>query len=599
MGIRIDGNNDLINAADGTLTVEGISVNVVGVSTASGGFKVGTAYTVFPNGNVATAGIVTATLFSGDGSGLTGVASTDNISTGTTANMFGGLRVGTAASVKSNGNATFAGIVTAASFSGNISGGTIAGSTGTFTGNVSLGDGDELRLGDSSDLQLYHASSNSHIKNDTNALIIRSDALRCNNNANSETMIKADADGAVELYHNNVKIIETAAGGANITGVMTANVSGVYLGTNAVGIGTTTTTGRDAGIGTPAGSLVFNRSTNTVQIFKGDKWSDMSDGTFQASGGTKTSSGGKIYHSITGSTPFVVSSGSMEVELLVIGGGGSGGGAEGAITGSNGGGGGGGAGAVIYKTAHPVSSGTYTISIGAGGAAVSTRVQGNNGGDTTFGPLTAGGGGGGGVATESPDVGDNAAGNAGTGGASSGGAGGGPNTAQAPDPPQSWPGSGGSPDTGWGSRGGTTNGHPNTGGAGGGGARYNGMDSFTNNHQPADGVPGGQGVTLSTSGSPVGYAGGGGGATGAQGSDGGRGGTNNPSIGNAPYPTSNGFGAGFGAKIDGGVITPAVAVTANTGAGGGGGAEYPGGPSPNTCGGGAGASGIIVINYPE
>ena len=61
MGIRIDGNNDLINAADGTLTVEGISVNVVGVSTASGGFKVGTAYTVFPNGNVATAGIVTAT----------------------------------------------------------------------------------------------------------------------------------------------------------------------------------------------------------------------------------------------------------------------------------------------------------------------------------------------------------------------------------------------------------------------------------------------------------------------------------------------------------------------------------------------------------
>ena len=68
MGIRIDGNNDLINAADGTLTVEGLSVNVVGVSTASGGFKVGTAYTVFTNGNVATAGIITATggQFNGD-----------------------------------------------------------------------------------------------------------------------------------------------------------------------------------------------------------------------------------------------------------------------------------------------------------------------------------------------------------------------------------------------------------------------------------------------------------------------------------------------------------------------------------------------------
>ena len=54
MAVRIDGNNDLINAADGSLTIEGISVNVVGVSTATGGYKVGSAYTVFPNGNVAT-----------------------------------------------------------------------------------------------------------------------------------------------------------------------------------------------------------------------------------------------------------------------------------------------------------------------------------------------------------------------------------------------------------------------------------------------------------------------------------------------------------------------------------------------------------------
>ena len=35
MAVRIDGNNDLINAADGSLTIEGISVNVVGVSTAT------------------------------------------------------------------------------------------------------------------------------------------------------------------------------------------------------------------------------------------------------------------------------------------------------------------------------------------------------------------------------------------------------------------------------------------------------------------------------------------------------------------------------------------------------------------------------------
>ena len=43
MGIRIDGNTDLINAADGTLTIEGMSVNTSGMVTATGGVKVGTA----------------------------------------------------------------------------------------------------------------------------------------------------------------------------------------------------------------------------------------------------------------------------------------------------------------------------------------------------------------------------------------------------------------------------------------------------------------------------------------------------------------------------------------------------------------------------
>ena len=60
------------------------------------------------------------------------------------------------------------------------------------------------------------------------------------------------------------------------------------------------------------------------------------------------------------------------------------------------------------------------------------------------------------------------------------------------------------------------------------------------------------------------------------------------------------IGASFGAiTISSGVITPATATTANTGAGGGGGAEYPGGPSPNTCGASAGASGIVVLNYDQ
>ena len=88
MGVRIDGNTDLINAADGTLTIEGMSVNTSGMVTATGGVKVGTAatihstgqfnigvaHTLFANGNATLSGIVTANKFVGDGSQLTGVA---------------------------------------------------------------------------------------------------------------------------------------------------------------------------------------------------------------------------------------------------------------------------------------------------------------------------------------------------------------------------------------------------------------------------------------------------------------------------------------------------------------------------------------------
>ena len=88
MGIRIDGNTDLINAADGTLTIEGMSINTSGMVTATGGvkvgtaatihstgqFKIGVAHTIFANGNATHSGIVTAAQFVGGGG--TGVGGT-------------------------------------------------------------------------------------------------------------------------------------------------------------------------------------------------------------------------------------------------------------------------------------------------------------------------------------------------------------------------------------------------------------------------------------------------------------------------------------------------------------------------------------------
>ena len=93
MGIRIDGASDIINASDGSLTIEGQSVNTSGMVTATGGLKIGTAATIHSTGQ---------------------------------------FNIGVAATIFANGNATFAGILTAASFSG-IDLGAVTGATGDFS----------------------------------------------------------------------------------------------------------------------------------------------------------------------------------------------------------------------------------------------------------------------------------------------------------------------------------------------------------------------------------------------------------------------------------------------------------------------------------
>ena len=88
-------------------------------------------------------------------------------------------------------------------------------------GNITLGDSggstdDRLTFGASADLSIYHNGSNSYIDDSgTGNLFIRSNEVRINKYTN-EYMIRAVADGAVELYHNNTKRFETTANGFNI-----------------------------------------------------------------------------------------------------------------------------------------------------------------------------------------------------------------------------------------------------------------------------------------------------------------------------------------------------------------------------------------------
>ena len=193
-------------------------------------------------------GIITATSFVGDGSGLTGVTGTgsgveikDNdsaVGTAATINFGTGLSVSAVSAglvtITASGGGGITEVLndTSPQLGGNLdlNGRTITGNgsiniTGharfvgvsTFTSNVKLEDDDRIIFGVGEDLQIHHDGTNSYIENNTGNLYLRAKS--------TENSIVTIPDGSVELYHDNSKKFETTASGVDVTG--TLNVSGV------------------------------------------------------------------------------------------------------------------------------------------------------------------------------------------------------------------------------------------------------------------------------------------------------------------------------------------------------------------------------------
>ena len=85
-----------------------------------------------------------------------------------------------------------------------------------FHDDIRIQDNNKINIGTGDDLQIYHGGTDSHIENNTGQLKIASDTLRITNGAVSETQALFTADGAVELYHNNVKHFETTSIGCKL-----------------------------------------------------------------------------------------------------------------------------------------------------------------------------------------------------------------------------------------------------------------------------------------------------------------------------------------------------------------------------------------------
>jgi len=83
-------------------------------------------------------------------------------------------------------------------------------------------DNIKAKFGTASDLQIYHDGSNSYIQDasGTGDIRIASNIVHLNNAASTEVMLKAIENGAVELYHNDNKKLETTSTGTKTTGQM-------------------------------------------------------------------------------------------------------------------------------------------------------------------------------------------------------------------------------------------------------------------------------------------------------------------------------------------------------------------------------------------
>jgi len=181
-------------------------------------------------------GTVTATAFAGDGSALTGVSasvsngSNDRILTSTGGNginaesdfQFDGTNVFIPNEIRHIGDPD-----TKLGFTTNtitLTAGGVAIQTMTSS-QIKIPDSKEMAFGTADDMTIMHDGTNSEIRNRTGELQFRSDTIKLKNNDNNETYLSGVKDGAVELYHNNIKKLETTSAGATITGSVTAGGS--------------------------------------------------------------------------------------------------------------------------------------------------------------------------------------------------------------------------------------------------------------------------------------------------------------------------------------------------------------------------------------
>ena len=173
--------------------------------------------TIHSSGIDAGVGVITAASYVGDGSALTGLASTDIINA-EQVNVSGSTTTGIA-TVSTSIVVGSAVTVTATAININPTVTTTIGDSG----NVDFNDDAKARFGTGNDLSIYHSGSHSFINDSgTGNLKILSSQVDILNPASNETIATFAENGAVSLYYDNTERFTTTSTGAVATGILTA-----------------------------------------------------------------------------------------------------------------------------------------------------------------------------------------------------------------------------------------------------------------------------------------------------------------------------------------------------------------------------------------
>ena len=261
-----------VNVGSGiTLGASG-DIFATGVSTVTT-LKVGSGVTVSSDGDVFATGVTTSTTFSGafsgSGANITAI-NASNIASGTvpTARLGSGTA---SSSTFLRGDSTFQTVNTDL-----VSDTTpqLGGNLDVNTKNIVFGDSsgatdDRLTFGAGTDLSIYHDGSHSYIKDSgTGDLTLIASKTVIGSSDNAEVCASFIENGAVELYHNNVKMFQTNGAGVDV-------FQNLYLADNVnlkIGTGADLTIYHDGSASRlhSASHPFYIRSGGQFGVFKGD-----------------------------------------------------------------------------------------------------------------------------------------------------------------------------------------------------------------------------------------------------------------------------------------------------------------------------------------